>query len=225
MDNSSNWCWWIWKTPMMCFVPHSTPIGDHVRKMVRIIPLMYSMTYWSRINKNFLMNGSLVIRIKLTCSRARESITIRRGDVPTFLAANRNVHIRKLDWSVRSHWTLKRIRTRRLVATMERWDMLRKPIRRKLMTWKRRWSSLNGMWKLCNQLVGRLTHLPSMSELLKHCMLTHRRINGLLTLVALISRYNYIKEDLCGCWFFPRYYRTWWHSLSTWLDHWRVSCA
>ena len=146
MDNSLSWSWWIWEHPMMCYVLHSTPLGDCIRKMIRIIPLMYYVDYWPRINTKLLMKGSLVVSINLTWSRAREIKTIRKEDVLMFLVENMNVWTRKINWISRSHRYLGRIKRRRLVATMERWYMSRKHVGRKIMTWKRRWRNLKEMW-------------------------------------------------------------------------------
>ena len=144
------------------------------------------MTYWSRVNKNFLMKGILVVTIILTCSRARTSRTIRREDVRTFLVVNRYVSTIKLNQRPRSHHPLRRIERRRPIATVERWYMPRKRVGRKLLTWKRRRSSLKGMWQLCDWPVSQPTHLLPMSEFINCCMLRCRRMNGLLTSVALI---------------------------------------
>lgn len=116
------------------------------RKMVMIIPLMYFFIFWSMINKNCLMMGSLVVSIMLTCSRVRASGTIMGEDTPTFLVENKNVWTRKSNWRPRSHQPLGRIERRRLVVVVERWDMLRKCVGRKFLTWKRRRSSLKEMW-------------------------------------------------------------------------------
>ena len=121
----------------MCYVPHSTSIGDHLRKMVRIIYLMYFVTYWSRINKNYLMKGILVVSIRLTCVRERERKTKRREDISMFLEVNNNVPTKILNWRLRSHRHLRRIKRRRPITTMETWDMSRKCVGRIFLTWKK----------------------------------------------------------------------------------------
>ena len=162
---------------MMCFVPHSTLIGYHTRKMVRTIPLMYFVIYWSRINKNYLTKEILVESTRITCSRSRASLTTRREDILTLLVVNMNVLTRKLNWWLRSHRPIGRIERRRPANTVEKWAIMRKHVGRKLMTDNIRWNSLNGMFQVYDWLFSRSTHLLSISKLLKHCMLTHWRRN------------------------------------------------
>ena len=170
----------------MCSTLHSAPIKDHLTNMVRTIPLTFSVIYWLRIKRNYLMKGSLVVSIRLTFLGVRESIIIKRKDVLTFLVGNKNSRTKKLNWILRIHQPLWRIKLRRLVTTVEKRDMLRKHIGRKLMTWRRRWSILKEMWPLYDQLVGHPMHLSSTLKILKRCMLTCQRMNGLLNLVTLI---------------------------------------
>lgn len=126
MDNSLNWSWWILEQLMMCSSPHFAPIGGHVRKMVKTIPLMYFVVYWLRINKSLFMRGSLVVTITLTCSRERARIITRKEDVHMLLEIDKNVSTRKINGKLMSRRPCERIRKRKHIANVERWDMWRK---------------------------------------------------------------------------------------------------
>ena len=54
------------------------------------------------------------------------------------LVVNKNVLTRNINLRPRNHPPLGIIERRRLVATMEKWDILRKCVGRKFMTWNRR---------------------------------------------------------------------------------------
>ena len=127
-----------YKHPMMCHAHRFASIGDHVRKMVRIIPSMSFVIYWLGINKSYLMKGSLVINIKITCLRERVRISTMIEDMSTFLAPDRNISTTKLNWRLESYQTLGRIRRRRLVGIVGRHDMLKRHIRRRVLKWKKR---------------------------------------------------------------------------------------
>ena len=65
---------------MMGFSYRFVPIGGLVRRMVRIIPLMYFVIYLLEINKSYLMKKILVVNNKIICLREKEIRSTRIGD-------------------------------------------------------------------------------------------------------------------------------------------------
>ena len=82
---------------MMCFAQHFAPIGDHARRKVRPIPLMYFVIYSLEINRSYLMKEILVVNNNLVCLREKESRITRIEDVSIVLSHNRNVLAIKLN--------------------------------------------------------------------------------------------------------------------------------
>lgn len=82
---------------MMCSNRNFVPIGDHIRKMVRTIPLTSFVIYCLGININLLMKRSFEIKIKLTCSREMVRISTRIEDVSIVLVPDKNVSTKKLN--------------------------------------------------------------------------------------------------------------------------------
>ena len=82
---------------MMCYVHCFTPIGDHVRRTTRTIPLMYFVISLLGINISFLMKGNLVVNNKLTCLREKIRISTSIKEVPTILAPNSFASTKKLN--------------------------------------------------------------------------------------------------------------------------------
>ena len=91
------------------------------------------------------MKGILVVNNKLICLREKEIISTRIEGVPMVLSPDRNVLNRKLNRKPESRQTLGKIKRRRLVAIVGRRDMLRRHVRRRVLTRKRRLKYLKGM--------------------------------------------------------------------------------
>jgi len=172
------------KTPfdVLCSM-FQTNYGRHAKNVVRNIPLILYVAYWLMINICCLMKGSLVVNIKLTCSRVKDRWIIRKEDVPMLLYANKNVLNRKIKWRLMIRHPPGTIKRGKHVCTVERLDMWRKVVGRRAVIQKWRLSNLKEM---CQLSIDQSTILPFKSEPLKHCFHTPIRMSGYLILGALI---------------------------------------